>query len=141
MKKTLFVALMLLIAMPFITSGQSTKNKRNKKKKSTQVENKITPKKKFGKIKGYDEVISKNAITDDGLFKVHKVEEKYFFEIPKTHLGRHMLLVSRISKLPANLGGGYINAGTKTGERLITWEQFDKKILIKERSYNSVADE
>ena len=52
-----------------------------------------------------------------------------------------MLLVSRIAKLPSNLGGGYINAGTKTGQRVVVWEQFEKKILLKERAYNAVANE
>lgn len=115
---------------------------KRKKKKNAKVEVATpAPKKKQGKIKPYDKVITKEAVSDDGLFKVHKVGEKYYFEIPNTHLGKDMLLVSRIAKLPANLGGGYINAGTKTGERLVAWERFDKKILIKERSYNSVADE
>ena len=142
MKKTFLYALAIAFSlMPLTHQAQSKKNKRNKKNKTEAVIPKVTPKKNQGKIKDYDKVITKDAITDDGLFKVHKVDEKYYFEIPNEHLGKDMLLVSRIAKLPANLGGGYINAGTKTGERLVAWERFDKKILIKERSYNSVADE
>jgi hypothetical protein len=141
MKKTFLYALVLLFSiLPITHQGQSTKNKRKKKSKTEAVQQ-ITPKKDLGKIKEYDKVITKDAVTDDGLFKVHKVGETYYFEIPNTYLGKDMLLVSRIAKLPANLGGGYINAGTKTGERLIAWERFDKKIVIKERSYNAVADE
>ena len=120
--------------------AQSKKNKRKSKSKTEAVQP-AAPKKNQGKIKDYDKVITKDAVTDDGLFKVHKVGEKYFFEIPNDYLGKDMLLVSRIAKLPSNLGGGFFNAGTKTGERLIVWERFDTKILIKERSYNSVADE
>ncbi|MEM5564764.1 zinc-dependent metalloprotease [Psychroserpens sp. AS72] len=140
MKKTFLYALALLISlMPLTQQAQSKKNKRNKKNKTEAVQ--PAPKKNQGKIKPYDKVITKEAITDDGLFKVHKVGEKYYFEIPNEHLGKDMLLVSRIAKIPANLGGGYINAGSKTGERLVAWERFDTKVLIKERSYNSVADE
>jgi hypothetical protein len=140
MKKTFLCALALVFSlMPLTHQAQSKKNKRNKKNTSEVV--KPAAKKNQGKIKPYDKVITNAAVTDDGLFKVHKVGEKYYFEIPHDHLGKDMLLVSRIAKLPANLGGGYINAGTKTGERLITWERFDKKVLLKERSYNSVADE
>ncbi len=124
--------------MPMSHQAQSKRKKKKDEKKEAVTP---APKKNNGKIKPYDKVITKDAITDDGLFKVHKVGEKYFFEIPHDYLGKDMLLVSRIAKLPANLGGGYINAGSKTGERLIAWERFDKKILIKERSYNSVADE
>jgi hypothetical protein len=142
MRKTFLYLLALVFSLtPISHQAQSKKNKRNKKNKTEVVQPKATPKKNQGKIKDYDKVITSDAITDDGLFKVHKVGEKYFFEIPNEHLGKDMLLVSRIAKLPANLGGGYINAGTKTGERLVAWERFDKKILIKERSYNAVADE
>ncbi|MBR9913818.1 MAG: zinc-dependent metalloprotease [Algicola sp.] len=130
----LLVAFLCSLPISETTHAQSRKNKKNNKEAPA-------PKKNPGKIKPYDKVITKDAVSDDGLFKVHKVGEKYYFEIPQMHLGKDMLLVSRIAKLPANLGGGYINAGSKTAERLIAWERFDDKILIKERSYNAVADE
>jgi len=142
MKKSFLYTLAFVFAlMPLSNRAQSKNKKRNKKNKTETVQPKVNPNKNQGKIKDYDKVITKDAVTDDGLFKVHKVGEKYFFEIPNEYVGKDMLLVSRIAKLPANLGGGYINAGTKTGERLIAWERFDNKILIKERSYNAIADE
>ena len=137
MKKLgLFVLTLLIFVMPIKHHAQSKKKKDDKKEVETP-----SPKKKEGKVKPYDKVITEDAVTDNGLFKVHKVGEKYYFEIPQEHLGKDMLLVSRIAKLPSNLGGGYINAGSKTAERLVAWERFNDKILIKERSYNSVADE
>ncbi|OUS02894.1 zinc-dependent metalloprotease [Flavobacteriales bacterium 33_180_T64] len=139
MRKSLLFTLTLLFSM--IPMSHQAQSKRKKKKNQKTEVVKPAPKKKEGKIKDYDKVITKDAITDDGLFKVHKVGAKYFFEIPNDHLGKDMLLVSRIAKLPSNLGGGYINAGSKMAERLIAWERFDDKILIKERSYNAVADE
>ncbi|MDG5491596.1 zinc-dependent metalloprotease [Psychroserpens sp. SPM9] len=139
MKKLgLFALALLFCVMPMSLQSQSKRKK--KKDQKTEAATPV-PSKNQGKIKPYDKVITKDAVTDDGLFKVHKVGEKYFFEIPHTHLGKDMLLVSRIAKLPANLGGGYINAGSKTGERLVAWERFNDKVLIKERSYNSVADD
>lgn len=139
MKKSLLLILTLLIcALPISNQAQSKRKKKKDQKKEVVTP---VPKKKEGKIKPYDKVITKDAVTDDGLFKVHKVGEKYYFEIPNEHLKKDMLLVSRIAKLPANLGGGYLNAGSKTAERLVTWERFNEKVLIKERSYNSVADE
>ncbi|PTM08632.1 MAG: zinc-dependent metalloprotease [Bacteroidetes bacterium] len=139
MKKSLLLILtLLLFAMPITNNAQSKEKAEQNKETDTITP---APKKKEGKIKPYEKVITEDAITDDGLFKVHKVEDKYFFEIPNIHLGKDMLLVTRIAKIPANLGGGYINAGSKTAERLVAWERFEDKILIKERSYNSVADE
>jgi hypothetical protein len=52
-----------------------------------------------------------------------------------------MLLVSRLSKLPSNLGGGYVNAGSETNEQLVVWHRFQDKILIKIKSYSAVADD
>ena len=46
-----------------------------------------------------------------------------------------------VSLVISNLGGGFYNAGTKTGQRLVTWERFDNKILLKEKSFSAVADE
>ena len=139
MKKVLlFTLTVLLCSIPMSIEAQS---KRKKKKNQKTEAAAPKPKKPASKIKPYSQVITKNAISDEGLFNVHKVGEKYFFEIPNDHLGKDMLLVSRIAKLPSNLGGGFYNAGTKTGQRLIVWERFENKILIKEKSYSAVADE
>lgn len=98
-------------------------------------------KKKKSPFKDYKEVVTEDAETTTGLFKTHRVEEKYYFEIPFDKLGKDMLLVSRIAKIPANLGGGYFNAGTKTNEQLVRWSRNHNNIHLKSISYNSVADE
>ncbi|MBA6154143.1 zinc-dependent metalloprotease [Gelidibacter maritimus] len=116
-------------------------SKRNTKKGKNKVEAPAPEKKKEEAIKPYDKVITKDAVTDEGLFKIHKIKDKYFFEIQDSLLNKDMLLVSRMSKLPSNLGGGYMNAGSKANEQLITWERFQDKILIKVKSYNAVAND
>ncbi|NGY38284.1 zinc-dependent metalloprotease [Flavobacterium sp. XN-5] len=136
--KKLFI-LTTLAAFMLAPNTQFAQSKRKKNKKTEAV----TPpeKKPEATIKDYDKVITKGAITDDGLFKVHKVDRKYYFEIPNRLLDKDMLLVSRISKLPSNLGGGYVNAGSETNEQLIVWQRFQDKILIKLKSYNAVAND
>ncbi|WP_439151286.1 zinc-dependent metalloprotease [Winogradskyella sp.] len=138
MKKYLVLALSTLFALSCATMDKQVKSKTNKNTASTQAASQ-KPKKKQGKIKDYDKVITKDAITDEGLFHVHLVGDKYYFEIPMDYLNEDMLLVSRFSKLPSNLGGGYVNAGTKTNTRMINWERFKDKILIKEKSSSAVA--
>jgi hypothetical protein len=71
---------------------------------------------------------------------VHRVDKKYYFEIPNKLLDKDMLLVSRLSKLPSNLGG-YVNAGSETNEQLVIWQRFQDKILIKLKSYSAVAND
>ncbi|HUH27724.1 zinc-dependent metalloprotease [Gelidibacter sp.] len=134
----LFALLIGALLNPLNTSAQS---KKNTKKGKNQVEVPAPEKKKEEAIKPYDKVITKDAVTDEGLFKIHKIKEKYFFEIQDSLLNKDMLLVSRMSKLPSNLGGGYVNAGSKTNEQLVTWERFQDKILIKVKSYNAVAND
>ena len=95
---------------------------------------------KKGAIKKYSAVITKDAVTDEGLFKVHKIENDYFYEIPFSSLEKDMLWVSRIAQIPNGLGGGYVNAGSKTNEQVVHWQRFQDKILIKVKSYSNVAD-
>ena len=61
------------------------------------------------------------AKTDSGLFLVHYLDEKFYFEIPDTLFGKDMLLVSRIAQIPQGLGGAYVNAGTKIHEQVVRW--------------------
>ena len=96
---------------------------------------------KKSKIKKYEDLITEEAVSDEGLFNVHKVDDKYYYEIPFDLLGKDLLLVSRISKIAAGFGGGYINAGSKMNEQIIHWERFDNKILLKSISYKSVASD
>ncbi len=138
MKKFLTLVFSSLIVFSCASIDAQSKSKRKKDEKTEEVKP-TAPKKKPGKIKDYDKVITKEAISDEGLFDVHLVGEKYYFEIPMNYLDTDMLLVSRFAKLPSNLGGGYVNAGTKTNTRLINWHRFKNKILIKEKSSSAVA--
>ncbi len=105
----------------------------------TKVGTTAAAKKKKPKFKKYNQVITKDAVSDDGLFDVHRVDDNYFYEIPMEVMGKDMLWVTRIAQIPANLGGGYLNAGSKTNEQLVSWDRFKNRILIKVKSYNEVA--
>ncbi|MBC2845041.1 zinc-dependent metalloprotease [Winogradskyella flava] len=131
--------LALTLCSLLILSCSTAKKAASSKSSQTASVKPQTPKKKPGKIKDYNKVITKDAKTDEGLFDVHLVGEKYYFEIPMDYLNTDMLLVTRFAKLPANLGGGYVNAGTKTNTRMINWERFKNKILIKEKSSSAIA--
>ena len=142
MKKLALIAMMLCIAIPTSSIAQSgrVKKKRNKKKKGKEV---VAPKPKPKKKKTakYSDFVNKNTKTDKGLFDVHETKEKFYYEIPDALLGKEMLLVTRLKDIPAGLGGGYVNAGSKTNTQVIVWEKFKKKLLLKVRSYNAVAND
>ncbi|MBV6655591.1 MAG: DUF5117 domain-containing protein, partial [Mameliella sp.] len=95
-------------------------------------------KKDQDKEKGYDDIITEDAITDEGLFTTHKVKDKYYFEIPTRLLQQEILVVSRISGHVKGLNFG--GAGMRSRpQQIIRWEQQDDHILLRSVSYNSVA--
>ncbi|GAL01251.1 hypothetical protein JCM19314_695 [Nonlabens ulvanivorans] len=116
----------------------STSCKTAQKAVAAKTESEKTSKKK-PKFKSYSKVITTDAITDDGLFKTHQVEDDFFYEIPNDMLEKDMLWVTRIAQIPSNLGGGYMNAGSKTNQQVVAWERFQNKILLKVKSYSEVA--
>ncbi len=87
------------------------------------------------KVKPYGEVITAGAQTDSGLFIVHKVEDKFYYEIPVGLLDREMLLVSRRARTAANIGYG----GEKNNTQTVRWQRHDNKILLRIVSYTNVA--
>ena len=142
MKKLTLLCLLCVFIVPMNTFSQSKKKKKEQEAAAAAKEaSQTSDKKKEGKIKDYNKVITNEAKSQEGLFKTHKVDDKYFYEIPNNLLGKEMLLVSRISKLPSGIGNGYINAGSSMNEQLITWERIQDKIVIKVKSYAAVAND
>ena len=86
--------------------------------------------------KPYDKVITKEAKTDEGLFAVHRIKEKLFYEIPKNELNREFLWVSQIAR--TTLGVGY--GGQALGNRVLRWERLNNRILLRSVFYEVVAD-
>jgi len=105
------------------------------KKKKKKTEAKASEKPKKGAIQPYAKVITKDAETDDGLFKLHQVDDKHFYEIPDSLFNREMLMVSRISKTATGIGFG----GGKINTQVLRWEKKPKKVLLRVVSYGNYA--
>ncbi len=86
---------------------------------------------------GYAEVIE-GTVADSGLFVVHRSDEKLLFEIPDTLLGRELLVISRIARVPGDISG-FIVAGHKVQEQVWVWERRGEQLLLRKRSYAQVA--
>jgi len=110
----------------------------NKKKKAAPVEQQ-KPKPKIDKNapKPYSEVITKEAITDEGLFSVHKIGADRYYEIPDSLLGKEMLMVSRIAKTANGIGFG----GGKINTQVLRWEKKENMINLRVVSHDIVADD
>ncbi len=87
-------------------------------------------------IKPYDKVITKEAKTDEGVFRVHQIKDKAYYEIPKAELGKEFLWVSQIAR--TTLGVGY--GGQAMGNRVVKWERRGDRVLLRSVSYEVIAD-
>lgn len=108
-----------------------------KKKKKAKSEVPAKPKPKKGEPKPYKEVITKDAVSDEGLFTVHTVDDKRYYEIPDSLLNKEMLMVSRISKTATGIGFG----GGKINTQVLRWEKKDKQLLLRVVSHDIVASD
>lgn len=90
--------------------------------------------------KPYKEVITAGAKTQKGVFLVHQVDDKIYFEIPDSILNRDILLVSRVAKAGAdwrnsNTMSGY--AGDMLSQSVIRFEVAPKnKVFVRELSFS-----
>jgi hypothetical protein len=81
-------------------------------------------------------VITAEAKSDEGIFTVHRLKEKVYYEIPKSQLGKELLWVSQIAK--TTLGVGY--GGQALGNRVVRWDRHGDRVLLRSVSYEIVAD-
>ncbi len=100
-----------------------------------------TEKKDSGKItdaqsQPYDDVISPDARTERGMFLVHEVKSKFYYEIPKNELNKEFFLVARVEKKPAQ-----VEYDPSPPHRIVRWEREGNRILLRSVDYSVVADE
>lgn len=85
----------------------------------------------------YKEVITDKAITRHGFFTVHKVDERYYFELPAKLMGRDILVVNRVSKSSVESPKAFYGyAGDQIGQNVIRYEKGpNNKVFLKNISY------
>lgn len=87
------------------------------------------------KIKPYKDVIKPTATSMAGMFTIHSLDDKYFFEIPNNLLGKEMLMVTRLAKTTRNIRNG----GEQLNEKVLVWERIGDKIYLRLPSYVNVV--
>lgn len=92
-------------------------------------------------IKPFSEIITNKAKSKNGLFKTHKVDDKWYFEIPDSILNREMLVVTRLAKVPSGVKvGNQQYGGEQLNEQVWQWERRGKQVFIRVPSYSVKAD-
>jgi len=130
MKKSIIYSLLFIFFLSFQLNAQ-------RPSKSADGEDSEKKSKEVKKPKSYEDIITKGAVTDHGLFDVHKVKDKYYYEINDSLLGREMLMVTRIAKTASGIGFG----GGKQNTQVLRWHKKDQNILLRVVSHSVVAND
>lgn len=76
--------------------------------------------------KPFKDVITDKAISHKGFFSVHKVEDKWYFEIPDSMLHREFMAITRFSKT----AGGGVYGGELANQQTLEWEKGPNNTLF-----------
>src|SRR5580658_9738360 len=83
----------------------------------------------------FDRVITKDAKSKKGLFTVHQVGERFFFEIPKSELGKQYLWNTQIAKTTVGVGYG----GGQLVDQVVAWELRNNRVYLQEINFSISA--
>ena len=88
--------------------------------------------------RSYKELITPKAKTTRGLFNVHKIDDKFYFEIKESLFGREIMAITRFSKVA---GGGGVYGGELANQQVVRFEKGpDNKVFMRVVTVISVAD-
>lgn len=89
----------------------------------------------------YHEVVTSKAISQKGLFYVHRVDDRWLFEMGDSLFYKDILVVNRISKAPVNTRSGFFGyAGDEINKNVIRFEKGpNNKIFLRTISYSVYA--
>jgi hypothetical protein len=91
---------------------------------------KTAPKK--DSLKKYDDVVTKEAKTQPGVFAVHRIDDKVLFEIPADKLGKLMMFRAEVARGPSGTSFNGMALGTK----FIRFERRENKIQVIEAAFD-----
>ena len=85
-------------------------------------------KKKEEKKNEYKELTDKGGTVLHGLFTTRHIEDKWYWEVPDSMMGRLLLAVTRYTAVPQNFSGKF--AGEEVSEATVYFERRDAKTLL-----------
>ncbi len=86
-------------------------------------------------VRPYARVITSEAQTERGLFIVHRIGERIFFEIPRAELGKDQVVMIRTAA--GGTSGGFFGGGQT---RHVRWDLEGNRVLLREQSYEFTAE-
>lgn len=99
-----------------------------RKKKKSEPNDSVKSKNEYEKLTG------DGSIMHRGMFNVYQKKNDYYFEVPANLLGRDMLVVNKLQRVPSELNEAGVNRGTNYENQMVRFE-LDKatnKLLIRQ---------
>jgi hypothetical protein len=84
----------------------------------------------------FDRVITKEAKSKKGLFTVHQVGERFYYEIPKAEMGKQYLWNTQIAKTTVGVGYG---GGQVGPSRVVEWELHNNRVYLRDVNFSVTA--
>ncbi|MEJ7679583.1 MAG: DUF5117 domain-containing protein [Segetibacter sp.] len=121
----------MLLILTYVSGTIAQKKSKTPPKTPPVVKPPVTPSAPAGLFVGfkagpkdYKEIITDKAVTQKGLFTVHKVDDKYYFEIGDSVMNREIMTVTRFVKVPAYKGAGRgAYGGELTNQQTVAFEK------------------
>jgi len=85
----------------------------------------------------YTDVITNRAVTQEGMFRVHRMGDSLYFEIPREEIGREMLLIGRPVESTLQNPGGFFGGGAR---QIVQWDRQGDRVILRAKEYDLVAD-
>jgi len=87
----------------------------------------------------YEDLMKKKGTVHEGVFSVRHIEDKWYFEVPDSLLGRYFLCVTRYTSVPQGFGKF---SGEEVNEATVYFEKRDyKTMLLRAYVVSQVANE
>lgn len=116
-------------AYPAFATTPATENLSWFKKKKKK------PEEKEEKSKNDYEKLVEGSKTTKGMFAVHQKKNDYYFEVPTSLLGRDLLVVNKLQRVPAELNEAGVNRGVNYENQMVCmeWDKASGKLMFRQQ--------
>ena len=129
------ITLILVLCLP--AQANDFKKKKDKKKAAATAFSALAKKEKE-EDKGYDKVITKEALTKKGLITLHQIKSTLYLEIPLKLMGKPLLFAGRVSEISNNKD---VIAGQMPQDpMLVEWSRDKEKVYLHHNVSRAVCD-
>jgi hypothetical protein len=126
-------SLLLLFCFCFLTLGLQAQAPDKKGEDGEKKEQKEEE-----QPKTFQDIITDEATSMEGMLTVHTVDDKHYFEIPESLFGRDIMVVTRLAKTPTGAGYG----GEQANRQVIRFEKGPKEnVFIRVINYINVSQD